>query len=123
MSFAERMQRLFGQVETCRALVVGDTGTSTVLRACADAGTPQERHDALLAEAALVLGAAGKAALAEAGCGPGPVRRAVILAAGETRLHLRQDETGGEVACARCAAGLPDAALEAGMAALLTADG
>lgn len=123
MSFAERMQRLFEQVGTCRALVVGDIETSTVLRACAEPGTAQEQHDALLAEAARLLGAPGEAALAEAAGVSGPVRRAVVLAAGETRLHLRHEAGGGEVASCRCAPGLPDADLHAGMSGLLTADG
>jgi len=123
MSFAERMQRLFEQVGTCRALVVGDIGTSTVLRACADPGTAQEQHDTLLAEAALLLGAPGAAALAEAAGVAGPVRRAVVLAAGETRLHLRHAASGAEVASCRCAPGLPDADLDAGMGDLLAADG
>lgn len=123
MSFAQRMHRLFERVGTCRSLVVGDIGTSTVLRACACAGMGQEQHDALLAEAALVLGARGEAAMAEAGLALGPVRRAVVLTQGETRLHLRQGEAAEDVASARCAAGPPDAALEEGMGDLLTADG
>lgn len=123
MSFAERMHRLFERVGTCRSLLVGDIGTSTVLRACASAGTAQEEHDALLAEAALMLGAPAEAALSAAGLGPGPVRSALVLRADETRLHLRPAERGGEVACARCGPGLPDADLETGMGALLMADG
>ena len=123
MSFAERMQRLFERVGTCRALLVGDTGTSTVLRACADPGTAQEQHDALLGEASLLLGALGEAALAEAAGASGPVRRAVVLAAGETRVHLRPETGGTEVASCRCAPGVPAADLDAGMGALLTTDG
>lgn len=114
MDVATRMNRLYAQWEGCLALVLGDAGTGTVLRACAGPGERQEDHDALLAEGARLLGPGPAALLARALMPPGipageqgaaPARPsfAMVEDARGLRLFARAGREAPELVCARVA--------------------
>ncbi len=131
MTLAEGIDRLQRQTPGCRALVFGDLHTRTVLRSAATPDLRQEDHDAVLADAAVFLGAPGAALLARAagtgagagsGEGSGP-DRALRLLPGEARLYRRVSPGAAEVVCARLA-GDPDlAAFDRALSELLGAHG
>lgn len=121
MTLAEGIDRLQRETAGCRALVFGDLETRTVLRSAAVACLRQEDHDALLAEAATLLGTAGARLLRQVDGGPAVF--AVRFGASETHLFRVVAEDGAEVLCARLDAMADAAAFDAALAQLLDAHG
>lgn len=93
----DKLDALRQKHEGCTALAFADLSTKMILVTDSGSNLRREALDALCAEAALLLGAGGKPALADK-----PSDRASVVTTGQLRVFLRAEKEPNDVLCCVC---------------------
>ena len=93
----DELDALRERYEDCTALAFADLSTKMILVADSGSNLRREALDALCAEAALLLGANGKPALADKSSD-----LASVVTSGQLRVFLRAEQEPNDVLCCVC---------------------
>jgi len=97
----DELDALREKYQGCTALAFADLSTKMILVTDSGSNLRREALDALCAEAALLLGATGKPALADRPCD-----LASVASAAQFRVFLRAGQEPNDVLCCICGPGL-----------------